>query len=119
VPPASRERCDVIRVAVVDDEALTRAALRLILESAGAIEVVTEVEGRDAINQVRAAAPDLVLHAVMPDVDGLTVITCRPGARFPSGRGHAHRLRRCSTVSVTPYAAASPDSLSKTPIRTG
>ncbi|MEU9893361.1 response regulator [Streptomyces phaeochromogenes] len=65
----------MIRVAVVDDEALTRAALRQVLESAGDIEVVAECEGRDAIGQVRATRPDLVLvDAVMPDVDGLTVI---------------------------------------------
>ncbi|CAM5491802.1 DNA-binding response regulator [Streptomyces spiroverticillatus] len=65
----------MIRVAVVDDEALTRAALRQILESAGDIEVVAECEGRHATNRVRATAPDLALvDAVMPDIDGLTVI---------------------------------------------
>lgn len=65
----------MIRVAVVDDEALTRAALRQVLESAGDIAVVAESAGGDAVDQVRAAEPDLVLvDAVMPEADGLAVI---------------------------------------------
>lgn len=64
----------MIRVAVVDDEALMRAALRQVLESAGDIEVVVECDGRDAVRRVRAAGPDLVMvDAVMPEIDGITV----------------------------------------------
>jgi DNA-binding NarL/FixJ family response regulator len=65
----------VIRVVVVDDESLVRAALRQILESAGDIEVVADCDSRTAVARIEAAAPDLVLlDAVMPEPDGLTVL---------------------------------------------
>jgi DNA-binding NarL/FixJ family response regulator len=65
----------VVRVAIIDDEALVRMALRQILESAGDIVVVVDCDSRDAVAAIRDAAPDLVLlDAVMPDPDGLTVL---------------------------------------------
>ncbi|MEU3459897.1 response regulator transcription factor [Streptomyces sp. NPDC006733] len=65
----------MIRVAIVDDEALVRVALRRILESAGDIAVVVDRDGRDAVAAIEAAGPDLVLlDAVMPPPDGLTVL---------------------------------------------
>lgn len=65
----------MIQVAVVDDEALVRVALRRILETAGDIAVVVDCDGRDAVAAIEAAGPDLVLlDAVMPAPDGLTVL---------------------------------------------
>jgi DNA-binding NarL/FixJ family response regulator len=65
----------VIQVAIVDDEALVRVALRRILETAGDIAVVVDSDGRDAVAAIEAAGPDLVLlDAVMPAPDGLTVL---------------------------------------------
>jgi DNA-binding NarL/FixJ family response regulator len=65
----------VVRVAIVDDEALVRMALRQILESAADIAVVVDSDSRDAVAAIEAAAPDLVLlDTVMPDPDGLTVL---------------------------------------------
>lgn len=65
----------MVRVAIVDDEALVRTALRQILESAGDISVVVDCDSRAAVTAIRDAAPDLVLlDAVMPDPDGLTVL---------------------------------------------
>jgi DNA-binding NarL/FixJ family response regulator len=49
----------VIRVVVVDDEQLVRSGLRMILESAGDVEVVGEAaDGGAAVEQVRRHRPD-------------------------------------------------------------
>ncbi|MGN6610647.1 MAG: response regulator [Angustibacter sp.] len=61
------------RVLIVDDEALVRAGLRMILSAADDLEVVAEAEdGADAVDAVRAHRPDVVLMDVrMPRLDGL------------------------------------------------
>ncbi|GAA4547874.1 DNA-binding response regulator [Streptomyces violaceochromogenes] len=65
----------MIRVMVVDDEALVRSGFRLILSSAGDIEVVATTTGAEAVETVRREQPDVVLLDIrMPDVDGLTVL---------------------------------------------
>lgn len=63
----------MIRVAVVDDQALVRAGLRLILESEPDIDVVGEAaDGADAVELARRARPDVVLMDVrMPVLDGI------------------------------------------------
>jgi DNA-binding NarL/FixJ family response regulator len=63
----------VIRVVVVDDEQLVRSGLRMILESAGDVEVVGEAaNGAAAVEQVRRHRPDAVLMDIrMPAMDGL------------------------------------------------
>jgi DNA-binding NarL/FixJ family response regulator len=63
----------VTRVLIVDDEALVRAGLRMILSAADDLEVVAEAEdGADAVDAVRAHRPDVVLMDVrMPRLDGL------------------------------------------------
>jgi DNA-binding NarL/FixJ family response regulator len=67
----------MIRVVLVDDQALLRAGLRALLESTGDITVVGEAgDGTDAITVVAEAVPDVVLMDIrMPDVDGLTATT--------------------------------------------
>ena len=72
-PEASRPGRRAIRALVIDDEALVRAGLRLILESAGDITVVGEAaDGADAVDAVRRCRPDVVLMDVrMPRLDGL------------------------------------------------
>jgi DNA-binding NarL/FixJ family response regulator len=64
----------VIRVVLADDQALLRAGFRMLLESAGDIEVVGEAEhGGAAVALARSCTPDVVLMDLrMPDVDGLT-----------------------------------------------
>jgi DNA-binding NarL/FixJ family response regulator len=75
----------VISVLLVDDEALVRAGLRMILETADDMEVVGDAEdGRAAIEAVERIRPDVVLMDVrMPRVDGLaatSALRARPHA---------------------------------------
>lgn len=62
-----------IRVLVADDDPLVRAGLRLLLDGDD-LEVVGEAtDGAEAIRQVGALEPDVVLMDLrMPNVDGLT-----------------------------------------------
>ncbi|MEU9454334.1 response regulator transcription factor [Streptomyces sp. NPDC048277] len=65
----------MVRVLVVDDEALIRTGFTHILETADDIEVVAAVPGGQAVQAVRELGPDVVLLDIrMPDVDGLTIL---------------------------------------------
>jgi DNA-binding NarL/FixJ family response regulator len=63
----------VITVLLVDDEALVRAGLRMILETEPDIEVVAEAaDGAEGVSLCRQHRPDVALLDVrMPGVDGL------------------------------------------------
>jgi DNA-binding NarL/FixJ family response regulator len=63
----------VIRILLVDDQALVRAGFRMILDAETEMEVVGEAsDGREAIDQVRALRPEIVLMDIrMPELDGL------------------------------------------------
>lgn len=62
-----------IRVLVIDDEALVRSGLRMILESADDVTVVGEAsDGAEAVEAVGRCRPDVVLMDIrMPRLDGL------------------------------------------------
>jgi DNA-binding NarL/FixJ family response regulator len=65
----------VIRVVVVDDEALVRSGIGLILSAAGDIDVVATANGGDAMWEISLHRPDVVLLDIrMPEVDGLTIL---------------------------------------------
>ncbi|MDX3522738.1 response regulator transcription factor [Streptomyces scabiei] len=65
----------MIRVLVVDDEALIRTGFEHILNCADGIDVVAAVPGGRAVHAVRELCPEVVLLDIrMPDVDGLTVL---------------------------------------------
>ncbi|QSB15625.1 response regulator transcription factor [Natronosporangium hydrolyticum] len=65
----------MIRVVIVDDEALIRSGFTLILNAAPDIEVVAAVSGGRAVAEIGRSRPDVVLLDIrMPDVDGLTVL---------------------------------------------
>ncbi len=65
---------DSIRVVLVDDQALFRAGIRMLIQSQPDLEVVGEAgDGDEALAVVAATAPDVVLMDIrMPVKDGLT-----------------------------------------------
>ena len=65
-----------IRVLIVDDHAVVRSGLRLLLGAEEDLEPVGEAgSARDAVFQARALLPDvIVLDLVMPDGNGLDVL---------------------------------------------
>jgi DNA-binding NarL/FixJ family response regulator len=62
-----------VRVLLVDDDALVRAGLRMILSSAEDLEVVGEADdGARAVAAVQKHTPDVVLMDIrMPEMDGI------------------------------------------------
>jgi len=64
------------RVLIVDDHAVVRSGLKLVLEAEDGLEPVGEAgTARDAIFEARSAKPDVVLlDVVMPDQSGLEII---------------------------------------------
>ena len=65
-----------VRVLLVDDEALMRAGLRLMIDGAHGIEVIGEAaDGAAALEQIRSLAPDVVLMDIrMPRMTGLEAL---------------------------------------------
>ena len=63
----------MIRVLVVDDQALVRGGFRMILDAQKDIEVVAEADdGREALEKAGELRPDVVLMDIrMPELDGL------------------------------------------------
>jgi two-component system response regulator NreC len=65
-----------VRVLIVDDHAVFRAGLRLLINAETDMEAVGEAgNARDAVFQARALKPDVVLlDVVMPDQSGLDIV---------------------------------------------
>jgi DNA-binding NarL/FixJ family response regulator len=63
----------VIRVLIADDQELVRTGFRVILSAEPDLDVVGEAkDGRDAVEAVRALAPDVALMDIrMPNLDGI------------------------------------------------
>jgi DNA-binding NarL/FixJ family response regulator/class 3 adenylate cyclase len=70
---AAPEAGSVVRVLIVDDQALVRAGFRMILEAEPDIDVVGEAaDGSEAVAEAQRLTPDVVLMDVrMPEMDGI------------------------------------------------
>jgi DNA-binding NarL/FixJ family response regulator len=77
----------MIRIALVDDQAIVRAGLARILSPADGFQVVAEcADGRQAVQQLPALEPDVVLMDIrMPVLDGIaaTVELRQAAANIP------------------------------------
>jgi DNA-binding NarL/FixJ family response regulator len=71
--PAPRQHASRIRVVIVDDHAVLRQALRMLLENQAEVEVVGDASnGREAVEVCEKLHPDVVLmDMVMPGLNGL------------------------------------------------
>src|SRR2546426_734142 len=65
-----------VRVLIVDDHAVVRAGLRLLIDAESDLEAVGEAgSARDAVFKARSLKPDVILmDVVMPDQSGLDVV---------------------------------------------
>jgi two-component system LytT family response regulator len=83
---SSEKRQGHIRALVVDDEALARRNVAVLLERDPDVESVTECEsGLAAIEEIRSAKPDLVfLDVQMPECDGFDVLELLGGDLPPT-----------------------------------
>jgi len=106
----------VIRVVLVDDQSIVRTGFRVVLETAGGIEVVGEAAGgREAVELVRRVSPDVVVMDVrMPGGDGIEATRAivgsgsgagtGSGAGFGSGAGAASSAQEARVGSAAPPA---------------
>ena len=87
-----------IRVLVVDDHPVVRAGVQGMLASHADFDVVGEAsDGEEALSQVEALNPDVVLMDLrMPRVDGVEATQADSGtaSRSPGTRPHHLRHRR-------------------------
>ena len=89
------KRPPAIRVLLVDDHAVVRDGLRMILESAGDVEVVGEADnGHEAVRKVEELRPNVViLDVAMPLLSGAE-----------TARQILHRRREVKILVLTTYS---------------
>jgi two-component system, LytTR family, response regulator len=73
------------RALIVDDEPVARRGVRLLLEHDPAVDIVGEAgSGREALEQIRRLAPDLLfLDVQMPEMHGFEVLAQLPPDTLP------------------------------------
>lgn len=114
----------LVRVLVVDDSEVIRQLITMNLELEG-FEVITAVDGQDALDKVLEARPDVVtIDVKMPRMDGLdTVARLRADPRtsavkiaMVSACAQEIDLRRGEAVGVDAYLTKpfDPDALVRT-----
>jgi two-component system, LytTR family, response regulator len=71
---------------IVDDEALARAGLRMLLSQDTEVSAIREAkDGREALASIRSARPDLVfLDVQMPEMDGFAVLQAVGAEQMPA-----------------------------------
>ncbi len=111
-----------IRVLIVDDHAIVRAGMRMLLENDPQIAIVGEGEtGADALRLARELAPDvIVMDVTMPDMDGVEA-TRRIKAELPQvavlavtiheGTDYFFRMLQAGSSGYVPKRAAPEDLL--------
>ena len=89
----SAARPSTSRLLIADDRARTRGALRAVLATDDAFELIGEAaDGEEAIAQVERLQPDIVILDIrMPRLDGIAATT-QIKARWPWIRVVAHSL---------------------------
>jgi CheY-like chemotaxis protein len=101
----------VARVMAVDDDHVIRGLLEVNLEMEGH-DVITAVDGRDALDKVHSQAPDLILlDVMMPNVNGWQVaetLKGDPATRhipiiFLSARAMEADVRKGTDLGVEAY----------------
>jgi DNA-binding NarL/FixJ family response regulator len=98
--PGARPGGIVIRVLIVDDQALVRGGFRLILDADHDIEVCGEAaDGRAALELAAATKPDVIVMDVrMPVLDGVEATR-----RLLSGAGERPRVLMLTTFDLDEY----------------
>lgn len=92
-----------ISVLVVDDQPLVRQAVRDILTDGGILVVGEASTGREAVDMVMDASPDVVLMDIrMPDMDGIAATELICGER----RGDTVRVLILTTFEEDEYVVA-------------
>jgi DNA-binding NarL/FixJ family response regulator len=91
----------VIRVVVVDDQALVRAGFRVLVDSAPDFAVVgVAADGQEAVRVVRETCPDVVLMDIrMPEMDGIEATR----QIIAAGRGGPTRVLILTTFELDEY----------------
>jgi DNA-binding NarL/FixJ family response regulator len=92
----------VIRVVVVDDQPLVRAGITMLVNTEEDIEVVAEAaDGQDALVQIRAQRPDVVLMDVrMPGTDGVEATRAVIGEGLTAQNGQPVQVIILTTYHV-------------------
>jgi DNA-binding NarL/FixJ family response regulator len=90
----------MIRVVIADDQALMRAAYRMIFEGEPDIELVGEAcEGAEAVRVARATSPEVVIMDVrMPGLNGIEATRA-----LVAGEGPAPRVIMLTTFDMDEY----------------
>ena len=111
-----------MRLLIVDDHAVLREGLKLLLDGTEGLRVVAEAaDGEEALRKAEAVRPDLILLDVaMPNVNGLEAAR-RIKERVPEARSYGRRApppAASSVVGATERVSsrAVPESVAVSPV---